>query len=159
MEPLFYNLGQERLSFRYSQGCLLKAEPPSHYWGLSRREHSPLGCTPTDLASATSSWDRMKNADIQLPLRRWHLRWEPGGEGVLCSWQHKSRGQFPPHWAGREVSESCILFYLLIYLFLAVLGLRCCMGAFSSRGEWGLLCTAVHGLLIAVAPAVAERGL
>ena len=28
---------------------------------------------------------------------------------------------------------------LFIYLFLAVLGLRCCLGVFSSCGEWGLL--------------------
>ena len=38
-----------------------------------------------------------------------------------------------------------------IYLFLAVLGLRCCAWAFSSCGEQGLLFVAVHGLLIAVA--------
>ena len=31
------------------------------------------------------------------------------------------------------------LFYLLIYLFLAVLGLCCCTWAFSSFGEWELL--------------------
>ena len=38
-----------------------------------------------------------------------------------------------------------------IYLFLAALGLRCCVRAFSSCGELGLLFVAVHGLLIAVA--------
>ena len=37
-----------------------------------------------------------------------------------------------------------------IYLFLAVLGLRCCMWAFSSCGEWGLLFIALCGLFIAV---------
>ena len=46
-----------------------------------------------------------------------------------------------------------------IYLFLAVLGLRCYAWAFSSCGEWGLLFVAVHGLLIGVASLVAERGL
>ena len=30
-------------------------------------------------------------------------------------------------------------FYLCIYLFLAVLGLHCCVRAFSSCGFWGLL--------------------
>ena len=50
------------------------------------------------------------------------------------------------------------LFYF-IYLFLAALGLRCCMQAFSSCGEWGLLFVAVRGLLIAVASLVAEHGL
>ena len=52
-------------------------------------------------------------------------------------------------------------FFLIyvIYLFLAALGLHCCMRAFSSSGEWGLLFVAVHGLLIAVAFLVAEHGL
>ena len=43
--------------------------------------------------------------------------------------------------------------------FLAMLGLHCCMWAFSSCGEWGLLFVAVHGLLIAVASLVVEHGL
>ena len=43
------------------------------------------------------------------------------------------------------------LIYLFIYLFLAVLSLRCCTRTFSSRGERGLLFIAVRGLLIAVA--------
>ena len=34
-----------------------------------------------------------------------------------------------------------------IYLFLATLGLRCCVRAFSSCGEWGLLFTVVCRLL------------
>ena len=51
--------------------------------------------------------------------------------------------------------------YLFIYLilFLAALGLCCCTRAFSSCGKWGLLFVAVCGLLIAVAPLVAEHGL
>ena len=51
------------------------------------------------------------------------------------------------------------IFYKFIYLFLAVLGLRCCVWAFSSCGEWELLFVAVHGLLTAVASLVAEHGL
>ena len=51
------------------------------------------------------------------------------------------------------------LIYLFIYLFLAVLGLRCCARAFSSCGERRLLFVAVHGLLIAEASLVAEHGL
>ena len=47
--------------------------------------------------------------------------------------------------------------YFYFYLFLAVLGLRCCMRAFSSCGERWLLFVAVRGLLIAVASLVAER--
>ena len=46
-----------------------------------------------------------------------------------------------------------------IYLFLAALGLRCCMQAFSSCGERGLLLVVVCGLLTAVASLVAEHGL
>ena len=47
---------------------------------------------------------------------------------------------------------------LIIFFFLAALGLRCCVWAFSSCGERGLLFVAVHGL-IAVASLVAEHGL
>ena len=46
-----------------------------------------------------------------------------------------------------------------LFLFLAVLGLRCCMWAFSSCGERGPLFIAVHRLLIAVTSLVAEHGL
>ena len=50
-------------------------------------------------------------------------------------------------------------FIYFIYLFLAALGLCCCMRGFSSCGERGLLFVAVRGLLSAVASLVAERGL
>ena len=46
---------------------------------------------------------------------------------------------------------------LIYYLFLAVLGLRCCTRAFSSCGEWGLLFVVVCWLLIAVASLVSEH--
>ena len=36
-------------------------------------------------------------------------------------------------------------FIYFIYIFLAVLGLRCCAWAFSSCGEWGLLFVVVCG--------------
>ena len=48
---------------------------------------------------------------------------------------------------------------IYIYLFLAVLGLHCCMWAFSTCSDWGLLFIAVCGRLIAVASLVAEHGL
>ena len=48
---------------------------------------------------------------------------------------------------------------LFIYLFLAVLGLRCCTQAFSSCGKQELLFIVVHRLLTAVASLVAEHGL
>ena len=52
-------------------------------------------------------------------------------------------------------------FFFKIYLFyfLAVLGLSCCMLAFPSCGEQGLLFIAVCGLFITVASCVAELGL
>ena len=56
-----------------------------------------------------------------------------------------------------------ILFFFFfnkfIYLFLAVLGLCCCVRAFSSCGERGLLFVVVHGLLIVVASLVVEHRL
>ena len=50
-------------------------------------------------------------------------------------------------------------FKLFTYLFMAVLGLRFCVRAFSSCGERGLLFIAVRGLLIVVASLVVEHGL
>ena len=50
-------------------------------------------------------------------------------------------------------------FYLFIYLFLAVLGLRFCARAFSSCGKWGPLFIAVRGPLIIAASLVAEHRL
>ena len=58
------------------------------------------------------------------------------------------------------VQFVCLLFFFVfIYLFLAALGLRCCVWAFSSCVERGLLFFAVRGLLIVVASLVAEHGL
>ena len=48
---------------------------------------------------------------------------------------------------------------LYIYLFLAALGLRCCVWAFSSCTERGLLFVAMLGLPTAVAFLVVEHGL
>ena len=46
-----------------------------------------------------------------------------------------------------------------LFIFLAALGLHCCVRAFCSCGEWGLLFVGVHGLLITEASLVAECGL
>ena len=51
-----------------------------------------------------------------------------------------------------------ILFYLFIYLFLAVLGLHFCVRAFSSCGKWGPLFIAVRGPLIIAASLVGSTG-
>ena len=45
-------------------------------------------------------------------------------------------------------SECCFIYFT--YLFLAVLGLRCCARAFSSCREQGLFFIAVRGLLTEV---------
>ena len=61
-----------------------------------------------------------------------------------------------------DFSVNMFFFFFLnkfIYLFLAVLGLRCCVQAFSSCGEWGLLFIVVCRLLIAVASLAAEHRL
>ena len=55
--------------------------------------------------------------------------------------------------------QGFCLFFFLIFFFLAALGLRCCVQAFSSCGEQGLLFIAVHGLLIVVSSLVAEHRL
>ena len=49
--------------------------------------------------------------------------------------------------------------YLFIYLFLAVLGLRFCVRAFSSCGKRGPLFIAVRGPLTVAASLVAEHRL
>ena len=49
--------------------------------------------------------------------------------------------------------------YFIYFYFLAVLGIRCCVRAFSSCGERGLLFVVVRGLLIAVASPVVEHRL
>ena len=50
-------------------------------------------------------------------------------------------------------------FYLFIYLFMAVLGLRFCARAFSSCGKWGPLFITVRGPLTIAASLVAEHRL
>ena len=52
-----------------------------------------------------------------------------------------------------------LFIYLSIYLSLAALGLHCCVWAFSSCGNRGLLFLVVHRLLIAVASHCGARAL
>ena len=52
-----------------------------------------------------------------------------------------------------------LFIYLVIHLFLAVLGLHCCTPAFSSCGESRLPFVVLRGLLIAVASLIAEHEL
>ena len=64
-----------------------------------------------------------------------------------------------PHLAQNPEALLYSFFFFFNYLFLAALGLCCCVWAFSSCGERGLLVIVVHVLLIAVASLVAEHGL
>ena len=57
------------------------------------------------------------------------------------------------------VAVTWLFFFFFLIYFLAMLDLLCCVQAFSSCGEQGLLFVAVCGLLIAVASLVAEHGL
>ena len=66
---------------------------------------------------------------------------------------------FPVFYNNFIFSKIYLLFIYLFNLFLAALGLRCCMRAFSSCGERGILLVAVRGLLIAVASLVAKHSL
>ena len=59
----------------------------------------------------------------------------------------------------KRFSVVFFFFNLLIYLFLAVLGLRFCARAFSSCGKWGPLFIAVRGPLTIAASLVAEHRL
>ena len=60
---------------------------------------------------------------------------------------------------GIGVRGGKVLMIILTFFFLAALGLHCCVWAFSSCGEWGLLFVVVRGFLLAVASLVVEHGL
>ena len=84
----------------------------------------------------------------------------PQLEEIVYQWWHLTTG----HWGTGSLSLSLFLlqnflFFFSIYLFLAALGLSCCLRAFSSCGEQGLLFIAVRVLLIVVASLVVEHGL
>ena len=49
--------------------------------------------------------------------------------------------------------------YIITYLFLAVLGLGCCMGTSSSCSDQGLLFVAAHRLLISAYSLCGEQAL
>ena len=76
--------------------------------------------------------------------------------GIFVSNIWQKDGNFP---RVCYMQHACwFFFFFLIYLFLAVLGLRCCAQAFSSCGERGPLFPAVHEPLNAVASPVVEHG-
>ena len=81
----------------------------------------------------------------------------PGLSGTLPHLSFPTDFIYLKHFFGRATRH--VGSFILFYLFLAALGLCCCVRAFSSCGEQGLLFIAVGGLLIAVASLVAEHGL
>ena len=56
-----------------------------------------------------------------------------------------------------HVTDFCFNFCLFIHLVLAVLGLCCCMSAFSSFSNWGCFLVAAFRLLLVMASPVAHR--
>ena len=73
---------------------------------------------------------------------------------IYCSWNNKVFWRQFPRRRG-----SCRCFYLLIYLFLDVLGLGCCVSFRLVVASRGYSTVAVCELPVAVATLVAERGL
>ena len=72
---------------------------------------------------------------------------------LLLLSHHKIRimDLFSLHILQSDWSRLVFVFFKCLFNFLAALGLRCCVRAFSSCGEQGLLSVAVRGLFIAVA--------
>ena len=58
---------------------------------------------------------------------------------------------------GISLFRDITSYFIFVYLFLAVVDLRCCTWAFSSCGKQGLLSVAVRGPVPAVASLAAER--
>ena len=80
-----------------------------------------------------------------------------GTIGIWYKWVHLFSDD---HILFENHLKSALFFFLInLFIYLAALGFRCCVQAFSSCGERGLLFVAVCGLLIAVASLVAEHGL
>ena len=72
----------------------------------------------------------------------------------------KSKTALILNYAGSKTFNTLFFFSnLYLFIYLAALGLRCCVQAFSSCNDRGLLFIAVLGLLIVVASLVVEHGL
>ena len=111
--------------------------------------------------SCLSAW--MSWTPLQNPLHNLELRTEPETQMTGQSMNHnRSACSEEAAEAVAKVHSHFVLFfnfYLFIYLFLAVLGLRFCARAFSSCGKWGPLFIAARGPLIIAASLVAEHRL
>ena len=82
-----------------------------------------------------------------------------GCGGVIGAGFWQSQSLIPAPWMGRKGSHVLPTRYNLIYLFLAVLGLRCCLGFSLVGANRGYSLVAVCGFLPEVASPCVEHGL
>ena len=128
-------------------------------WGRNQPSVSPDGGKPIS---------RSFDGPLEAPC----LGWEDRGSSLFPStpfrWADSRQPPSPLSLNYFSLSPLCpsfiyiyiYLIYLPIYiLFLAVLGLRFCVRAFSRCGKWGPLFIAVRGPLTVAAPPIAEHGL
>ena len=90
--------------------------------------------------------------------------WDLPGPGIESVFPALASGFLTTELPGKSLIFFLILFCIFFYkyfffFFLAALGLHCCVRAFSSCGEQGLLFIVVCGLLTAVASLVVEHRL
>ena len=109
-------------------------------------------------------WDSGLLTSISFcPLGESRLSAAPSAH-TSASWREKGSEPLDASSQGITKSATCqldevVFIYFLIYLFMAVLGLRFCARALSSCGERGPLFIAVRGPLTVAAPPVAEHRL
>ena len=113
-------------------------------------------------AGVGSTLNVPKPAQVRVP--RTHFLHELVGYALAVGRGVHPHRNHRQDWGHTQSSDSTcfVLFCFLnkfIYLFLAALGLCCCVRAFSSCSERGLLFVVVCGLLTVVASLVVEHGL
>lgn len=86
MEPPLYSRGRDDQGPSILSDTVPEVEPPFHDWGLSRRESHLWVTLAQNLASATGSWGRMRNADVLLLPESKPSDQKLMGEGALCAW-------------------------------------------------------------------------
>ena len=102
---------------------------------------------PTSHSNWCQIWDEISNSRLAFsPLLHPHCL--PTTDALLGGLLLLTYLSWVPH-PTQCLSPFFFFFsFIVIYLFLAVLGLRCCMQAFSSCGERGLLFIALASLVM-----------
>ena len=146
-----------------------------------------LWCIHTMEFNHEKEWSTETYYKLDKPQKRYDMWKKPDTKGHILydfyymkyMWNiqnrqiHRDRKQISGcRWMGEEIMGSYLMniewisglkkkgfFVCFLFIFLAALGLHCCVQAFSSCSERRLLFVAVHGLLIAMASLVAEHGL